>query len=70
MLGDTRVPDHFVIYDTRGGEVLERLDDGWCAALDRDRLCCSIYEYRPQVCRDVPMGGIECRAARKDYANG
>jgi len=64
LLGDTRVPGHLVVSDAWGGEVLERLDDGWCAALDRQTLRCSIYAYRPQVCRDVAMGGCECLDAR------
>jgi hypothetical protein len=64
LLGDNRVPGHLVVNDAWGGEVLERLDDGWCAALDRQTLRCSIYAYRPQVCRDVVMGGWECCEAR------
>jgi len=66
LLGDPRVPSHFVVIDTWGGEVLERLDDGWCAALDRQTLRCSIYALRPQLCRDVAMGGAECLAARAE----
>ncbi|MBK5939042.1 YkgJ family cysteine cluster protein [Halochromatium roseum] len=64
LLGDTRVPNHFVVLDAWGAEVMERLDDGWCIALDRQRLRCSIYSMRPQLCRDVAMGGAECLAAR------
>lgn len=66
LLGDTRVPSHFVVLDAWGAEVMERLDDGWCIALDRQRLCCSIYSLRPQLCRDVAMGGAECLAARAE----
>lgn len=66
MLGDTRVPNHFVVLDAWGAEVMERLDDGWCIALDRQRLRCSIYAMRPQLCRDVVMGGAECLAARAE----
>lgn len=66
LLGDPRVPSHFVVIDAWGGEVLERLDDGWCAALDRQTLRCSIYALRPQLCRDVAMGGAECLAARAE----
>ncbi len=66
LLGDPRVPSHFIVIDAWGGEVLERLDDGWCAALDRQTLRCSIYALRPQLCRDVAMGGAECLAARAE----
>lgn len=30
--------------DDWGGEVMMRLDDGWCGALDRDTMMCTIYE--------------------------
>jgi Fe-S-cluster containining protein len=56
-----------VVCDERGGEVMDRLDDGWCVALDRQQMCCAIYNYRPQICRDVLMGGSECRAAREEF---
>jgi len=39
-------------------------DDGWCAALDRDHLRCSIYELRPTICRGFDMGGYDCREER------
>ena len=35
-------------------------DDGWCAALDRMQMRCSIYEQRPFVCREFEMGGGDC----------
>jgi Fe-S-cluster containining protein len=37
-----------------------RLDDGWCAALDRETYMCSIYENRPWICREFEMGSYEC----------
>ncbi len=43
-----------------GGLVMRRRDDGWCTALDRVTMRCTIYEQRPQICRDYAMGGIEC----------
>lgn len=49
---------------TWGGTVMRRLDDGWCTALNRDTLLCSIYAERPGVCRDYQMGGAECMAER------
>jgi Fe-S-cluster containining protein len=67
LISDTGVPDKFIEHDEWGGRRMARLDDGWCAALDRDTLSCTIYEKRPQICRDFEMGGDEClseRAAR------
>ena len=48
-------------------EVMARLDDGWCAALDRETLMCTIYERRPAICRDFEMGEHECLTERKEY---
>lgn len=39
---------------------MARLEDGWCAALDRNTMKCRIYEKRPQICRDFEMGEYEC----------
>lgn len=43
-----------------------RMVDGACAALRRagGRVACSIYADRPQVCREVAVGSVTCRAAR------
>jgi len=60
LISDTGVPDNFIEVDKWGGMTMERLDDGWCSALDRNTMSCSIYEKRPQVCRDFDMGGSEC----------
>jgi uncharacterized protein len=60
LMGDDSVPRHLTREDAWGGEVMRRLDDGWCVALDRDSMLCSIYERRPGVCRDYEMGGVEC----------
>jgi Fe-S-cluster containining protein len=43
---------------------MARLDDGWCAALDRETMMCSIYELRPWICREFEMGGYECLEER------
>ena len=43
---------------------MARLDDGWCAALDRDTFLCTIYDRRPAICRDFEMGGHECMSER------
>jgi uncharacterized protein len=52
------------VQDQWGGWVMLRLDDGWCAALDRNSMRCSIYERRPIICREYQMGGYECIGER------
>jgi Fe-S-cluster containining protein len=43
---------------------MRRLDDGWCAALDRNTMLCTIYEKRPLICREFATGSDECLAER------
>jgi Fe-S-cluster containining protein len=64
LITDTGVPDAYVEIDEWGGRRMARLDDGWCAALDRNDMTCMIYENRPKICRDFEMGGYECLAER------
>ena len=56
----------YVTAADRGGEVMLRLDDGWCAALDRNTMMCTIYEKRPLICREFEMGDVECLNERQD----
>lgn len=65
LMGDDAPPIEFVETDRWGGQVMRRLDDGWCAALDRKTILCRIYEQRPGVCRDFPVGSDECLTERK-----
>ncbi|MDA9346274.1 YkgJ family cysteine cluster protein [Porticoccaceae bacterium] len=51
MITDTGVPEEYIKIDEWGAETMARLDDGWCAALDRETKMCTIYELRP---RGVP----------------
>jgi Fe-S-cluster containining protein len=60
ILTDTGVPHQHISVDDYGGETMLRLDDGWCSALNRDSLMCSIYENRPWVCREFEMASYEC----------
>lgn len=64
VMPDDPVPDYYVDHNEYGMEKMRQLDDGWCAALDRERMCCSIYALRPQICRDFDMGGFGCREER------
>ncbi|MDH3325412.1 MAG: YkgJ family cysteine cluster protein [Gammaproteobacteria bacterium] len=64
LITDTGVPDRYIEIDEQGGRSMAQLDDGWCAALDRDTLMCTIYDRRPFVCREFEMGEYECIAER------
>lgn len=64
LITDTGVPERFVATDQWGGQTMLRLDDGWCAALDRSTMLCTIYEKRPLICREFEMGGRDCLVAR------
>ena len=60
IVTDTGVPEQYIARDEWGSETMLRLDDGWCAALDRNTMLCSIYELRPLICREFEEGGYEC----------
>ncbi len=64
IISDTGVPDAYITRDKWGAESMLRLDDGWCAALDRTSLMCSIYENRPLICREFEMASPECKDER------
>lgn len=66
MPGD-RVPRWLTIEDEHGMEQMAQGEDGWCVALDRDSLRCTIYEVRPDVCRTYDMGGSLCRDERAGW---
>jgi hypothetical protein len=57
---------HFV-----GNRAFMKMSEGHCAALEVRRadggaaeFFCSIYERRPQVCRDLARGSAECDGER------
>lgn len=64
-MGEDDVPPHMTQRDAWGGEVMARLDDGWCIALDRDTMLCGIYARRPGVCREYETGGSDCITERR-----
>ena len=64
LITDTGVPDRFIEVDRWGGRSMARLDDGWCSALDRNNMRCTIYAKRTRPCRDFDMGGYECISER------
>ncbi len=65
LITETGVPERFITNDSWGPSVMARLDDGWCSALDRNTLMCSIYENRPLICREFEMGEEDCVTERK-----
>ena len=64
LISETGVPDNYIEVDKWGGKIMARLDDGWCAALDRNTMLCMIYEKRPMICRELKMGEYECITER------
>ena len=67
LLTDTGVPPKFIVEDEWGGRTMDRLEDGWCSALDRNSMTCTIYDKRPLICREFEMGEHECRSERANY---
>ena len=67
LISETGVPHHLIELDRWGGEVMIRLDDGWCVALDRNTMMCTIYDRRPLVCREFKMGSYECQVERANF---
>jgi len=64
LVTDTGVPRRYTRDNRDGVPSMDRLADGWCAALDRATLRCRIYDSRPLVCREFAMGGPECLSER------
>ena len=69
LSADDNVPDYLTDTTAAGLHVMARDEEGWCVALDGARMCCSIYESRPSVCRRFAMDGPYCRDVRADYAD-
>ncbi len=67
-MAEDDVPPELTEVDRWGGQVMARLADGWCAALNRATLLCEIYERRPAICRDYQLGGSDCVAERANLA--
>jgi Fe-S-cluster containining protein len=64
LMGEDDPPAEFVATDQWGGQVMKRLEDGWCAAVDRVTMLCRIYERRPGLCREFAVGQNECLTER------
>ena len=69
LMPEDRVPVRFTTRNAHDVEVMARDEEGWCVAIDASRMCCSIYEQRPAICRKFTMGGPGCREVRADHAD-
>lgn len=67
LMPEDRVPDHLTDYTPEGLHVMARDNEGWCVAVDAQRMQCSIYEDRPHICRRFVMDGPYCRATREEH---
>lgn len=67
VMPEDRISPH-LLEMREGLTVMSRDEEGWCVALDSSRMCCSIYESRPAVCRRFVMDGPYCRVVREDYS--
>jgi Fe-S-cluster containining protein len=67
LLPGDDVPEHLTATTDAGLHVMAHDEDGWCVAVDGARMCCSIYETRPAICRKFAMGGPYCRDVRDEY---
>lgn len=56
------VPEEFVV-EHGGARCLDQRGDGACIALDPVTRLCSIYDRRPQTCRDFQRGTPLCLTA-------
>lgn len=65
---EDRVPERLTDRTEAGLHVMARDEEGWCVAIDAARMCCSIYDTRPGVCRRFAMAGPYCLEIRADYA--
>lgn len=64
LITETGVPDSLIVKDRTGVEFMAQGEDGWCVAVDRKTMKCTIYEVRPWVCREFEVGDYECLLER------
>lgn len=64
LLAGDDIPPRLTAVNPWGGQVMARLDDGWCTALDRSTMLCRIYARRPWICRDYQAGEYDCLEQR------
>jgi Fe-S-cluster containining protein len=69
VMPEDRVPERYTEVTDAGLHVMARDEEGWCVAVDSARMCCSIYDVRPAICRKFTMGGPYCREVRADHVH-
>lgn len=69
VMPEDRVPERYTEFTDAGLHVMARDEEGWCVAVDSARMCCSIYELRPAICRKFAMGGPYCRDVRAEHVD-
>lgn len=69
LMPDDAIPLHLTEVTAKGLAIMARDEDGWCVAIDQARMCCSIYDSRPAICRAFSMGGPYCRDIRETYSD-
>lgn len=62
---DEQVPEEYTEQTKDLYFVMKQGADGWCEALDRTTMRCSIYEKRPYLCREYKVGDYDCLYERK-----
>ncbi|WP_395683655.1 YkgJ family cysteine cluster protein [Dokdonella sp.] len=67
LMPDDHVPAELIERGVQGVDMLKRGEDGWCVAVDRKHMRCTIYEQRPAACRRFVMGGDYCCAVREAH---
>ena len=65
LIDDPDVPEHLSDRSDCGGQVMRRQEDGWCVALDRNTMRCTIYAARLQICREYAVCRLDCLAERR-----
>lgn len=61
---DDQVPEEFTEKTKDLYTVMKQGADGWCEALDRNTMLCTIYERRPFLCREYQAGDYDCMYER------
>ncbi|MGK0367912.1 MAG: Fe-S-cluster containining protein [Thermoproteota archaeon] len=62
---DDLVPEEFTETTPDLYMIMRQSEDGYCSALDRITMKCTIYEKRPFLCREYQAGDFDCMIERK-----
>ena len=62
---DDQVPAEYTQVIDGFYTAMKQSKDGWCSALDRLTMLCTIYEKRPYLCRDYQVASDDCLVERE-----